>query len=111
MSRTTSILIAAVMLLTSAPVFAQDQVDNARSSQLSQESNFFVDDFRTDRGNLTCFDYFRFGSVQADFQPSLEQTVPGASITFSGTVTNNNDYPLVDGTLYVKIFKQDNRFD
>jgi hypothetical protein len=58
-------------------------------------------------GNLACFDYYQFGSVQADLQTNLTQTVPGAIITFAGNVSNANRYPLVDGTLFVKIFKQD----
>lgn len=58
-------------------------------------------------GNIACFDYYQFGSVQADLQTDLEQTVPGATIAFSGKITNANDYPLVDGKLSVKIFKKD----
>lgn len=56
---------------------------------------------------LKCFDYYKFGSVQADLQPQVAQTIPGAKITFSGKVVNENNYPLLDGTLYVKIFKSD----
>ncbi|MEI9966607.1 MAG: hypothetical protein WDN67_03130 [Candidatus Moraniibacteriota bacterium] len=58
-------------------------------------------------GNVACFDYYRFGSVQADFESSLAQTVPGADIAFTGQVKNQNDYPLVNGTLYFKIFRRD----
>lgn len=58
-------------------------------------------------GNIECFDYYKFGSVQADLQPQLGQTVPGATLYFSGKIVNDNDYPLVDGKLSVKIFRQD----
>ncbi len=58
-------------------------------------------------GPLSCFDYYHFGSVQADLVPNLNQTVPGATLTFGGKVVNGNDYPLLDGSLYVKIFKKD----
>ena len=58
-------------------------------------------------GPLNCFDFYRFGSVQADLQPMVGQTVPGTSLTFVGSIKNANPYPLLDGTLYVKIFKRD----
>lgn len=56
---------------------------------------------------IDCFDYYTFGSVQVDLSATLQQTVPGVPMTFSGTVTNNNPYPVVDGQIYVKLFKRD----
>lgn len=58
-------------------------------------------------GAVDCFDYYTFGSVQVDVAPTLEQTIPGTAYTFTGKVTNNNAYPIVDGQVYVKIFKHD----
>jgi hypothetical protein len=58
-------------------------------------------------GAINCFDRYKFGSVQVDLSPSLEQTVPGASMTFSGTIKNVNPYPIVNGNVYVKIFRRD----
>jgi hypothetical protein len=60
-------------------------------------------------GPLNCFDYYHFGSVQADLQPTLAQTVPGATLTFTGKIINSNDYALLNGTLYVKIFRRDEK--
>ncbi len=54
---------------------------------------------------VNCFDYYRFGSVQVDAAPTLEQTIPGVPMTFVGSIKNENQYPIVDGTVYVKIFK------
>ncbi len=61
----------------------------------------------TATGNVSCFDYYQFGSVATSLEADLAQTVPGANITFSGTITNKNDYPVVDGNLFVKIFHTD----
>ena len=55
-------------------------------------------------GPLSCFDYYKFGSVHADLQPTVGQSVPSATMTFTGKMVNKNPYPLLDGTLYVKIF-------
>lgn len=59
-------------------------------------------------GTVNCFDYYHFGSVQVDLSTTLSQTVPGATIGFSGEIKNNNVYPIVDGQVYVKIFKVKN---
>ncbi|OGG58378.1 hypothetical protein A2765_05515 [Candidatus Kaiserbacteria bacterium RIFCSPHIGHO2_01_FULL_56_24] len=54
---------------------------------------------------VSCFDYYTFGSVQAKLSSSVGSTVSGTAITFSGQLVNGNPYPIVDGALYVKIFK------
>lgn len=54
---------------------------------------------------VSCFDYYKFGSVQVDLSAALSQTVPGVPMNFIGTVKNDNTYPIVDGRVYVKIFR------
>ncbi len=54
---------------------------------------------------VNCFDYYSFGSVQAHLTAPVTGTVSGSSITFSGTLENQNPYPIVDGALYVKVFR------
>ena len=59
--------------------------------------------------NLTpaeCFDYYQFQSVMVDITPALTQTVSGAQMKFDLVATNQNDYPIVDGSIYVKIFQK-----
>lgn len=56
-------------------------------------------------GTVSCFENYRFGSVQVNLTTSLKGTVSGAPIFFSGAIENENGYPIVDGALYVKIFK------
>jgi hypothetical protein len=55
---------------------------------------------------VNCFDYYHFGSVQVDVTPSVASTVSGVPITFNGTIKNANAYPVVDGSVYVKIFRE-----
>ncbi len=57
-------------------------------------------------GTVDCFDYYHFGSVQVDLPTTLTQTVPGATIGFPGEIKNANPYPIVNGQVYVKIFRQ-----
>lgn len=58
-------------------------------------------------GAVSCFDYYTFGSVQADLSPTLGQTLPGTPLTFVGKLKNANSYPIVDGQVWAKIFKKD----
>ena len=66
-------------------------------------------DFRvapTQPNTVDCFDYYHFGSVQVDVTPSVASAVSGVPITFTGKIKNANPYPIVDGSVYVKIFRQ-----
>src|SRR3989344_4986366 len=56
-------------------------------------------------GLANCFDYYHFGSVQAKLDANAQSTIAGGAVTFSGILENSNPYPVVDGTLYVKIFR------
>lgn len=56
-------------------------------------------------GVVNCFDYYHFQSVQTTINASASNIDAGTIINFSGTINNQNDYPIVSGTLYVKIFK------
>ncbi len=53
----------------------------------------------------SCFDMYSFGSIQADMTSQSSNVVSGMTMDFFGDIKNNNAYPIVEGTLYVKIFK------
>jgi hypothetical protein len=55
---------------------------------------------------VDCFDYYKFGSIQTDLSSSISNVSAGDYMEFSGSVINENNYPIVDGTLYVKIFRE-----
>ncbi len=82
-----------------APAFIENGVIEA-----SNEDEGFAD-VVVPPGTVSCFDYYTFGSVQARIRAEVSGTVSGAPITFSGNLVNSNPYPIVDGALYVKIFK------
>lgn len=58
-------------------------------------------------GSVNCFDDYKFGSVQVDLSPTLAQTIPGAPLTFTGKLKNDNSYPIIQGSVFVKIFKKE----
>ncbi|MFA7193537.1 MAG: hypothetical protein WC087_01315 [Candidatus Paceibacterota bacterium] len=53
----------------------------------------------------SCFDFYQFNSVEVNVITNVVSTVPGSTIAFSGNIVNKNNYPIVNGTVYVKIFK------
>ena len=85
------------------PLAASAQSADAAKTQVAGAPAQTVD--LAQGGLVNCFDYYHFGSVQARITPSVLTTVSGTPISFSGQLTNANPYPIVNGTLYVKIFK------
>ena len=100
MSRFLSLVFALVFVLSSlSPALAQTATSTPPPSLPDVAAT----------SPLNCFDYYTFGSVQADLVPQVAQTVPGALLTFTGEVKSTNPYPLLDGTLYVKIFHRNEK--
>lgn len=66
----------------------------------------FTESPQTLPGTVSCFDYYTFGSVQAVLTSSIETVVPGVPVEFSATIQNYNSYPVVGGSLVVKIFRE-----
>ena len=62
-------------------------------------------------GVVNCFDYYHFGSVQTQLTGQSFNYNPGDIINFKGPITNQNDYPIIDGALYIKIFRIRNAQD
>ena len=56
-------------------------------------------------GTVSCFDYYDFGSVFPAISTPVQSAVTGSTMTFDVDIENSNPYPVVDGTLYVKIFR------
>ncbi len=54
----------------------------------------------------SCFDYYQFGSVQVSIDAQLLSVAAGAPMALTAKVKNTNAYPVVDTTVYVKIFHQ-----
>lgn len=57
-------------------------------------------------GNTTesgCFDYYTFQSVQVSVGLDKGSYTPGDTAQFSGEVANENEHPVVDGNVFVRI--------
>lgn len=92
-------LFALAALLLPALAFAQTAPEPEALTSLSAEEQF-------PQGAVSCFDDYRFGSVQVEFDSATHTTVSGATLTFAGRAVNENQYPVLDGAVYVKIFRK-----
>lgn len=52
-----------------------------------------------------CFNYYKFQSVVIDLQPAKKIYKAGEKAVFNGSVLNKNTYPVVDGTLVLRLSK------
>src|SRR3989344_423580 len=95
--QTLSVALVALFVLAVAPIFALAQ------SEAVDELG--VPAVTVPAGTVSCFDYYTFGSVQANISAPVASAVSGTSIAFSGNLVNDNPYPIVDGALFVKVFK------
>lgn len=82
----------------------QEELD-AIFAEFSEELQVENENTPQQEGVSSCFDHYNFNSVQVNINPNVASTVPGSMIAFSGTAVNGNNYPIVNGTVYVKIFK------
>src|SRR3989344_1488169 len=53
-----------------------------------------------------CTDFYKSNSVKVDISPELTQTLGGSQMRFYLNIVNDNDYPVVDGSVWVRIFKK-----
>src|SRR3989344_151200 len=57
----------------------------------------------------SCFDYYKFQSVEIDLHAEKQAYKAGEGAKFLGSITNKNSYPLVGGTLVLRVSKFDPR--
>ncbi|MDO8512555.1 MAG: hypothetical protein Q7S57_04735 [bacterium] len=66
-----------------------------------------------DLARKECSDRYRFGSVVFSFDQTSNNQVtnPGEKLKVTGTVKNNNEYPLPDGQVLVRVLRQDTKVE
>src|SRR3989338_7881777 len=58
---------------------------------------------------VSCFDYYKFQSVEIDLHGEKQVYKAGEGAKFIGFLTNKNKYPLVGGSLVLRVSKFDPR--
>lgn len=59
----------------------------------------------------SCFDYYKFGSVYASLETKNYKNTSGTLANFYGEIKNDNNYPIVDGKLFVKIMRTNDSYE
>lgn len=54
----------------------------------------------------SCSDLIKPFSINVEINPELTQTLAGSQMRFFATVTNSNEFPIINGEVYVKIFQK-----
>ncbi len=92
-------------------VFEKIQQEDFDPESLSEEERMILKPIIPSspeiEGTVNCFDHYNFGSVQVVLEAQTASSVSGSQATFKGYIENNNDYPLVDGAVYIKVFRKD----
>ena len=95
-----------ISIILAGTTHAATTTENTSTNDI--EKNIFGTKSVSPGGTVKCFDYYHFGSVQVDASPiAITNIIPGKPITFKGKILNSNAYPVVNGQVYVKIFKKD----
>lgn len=83
-------------------VFAQDDEAAAEIPFTDDGFNVVIDD---GKDKIDCFDYYQFQSVQVSVGNNKGTYQSKETVKFSGELINKNDYPVVDGNVFVRIGK------
>lgn len=95
-----------LILFNASTIFAQEDT----SLGVFKTYNEFGD-LSPKTGDFSCFDQYRLGSVDVNIRSDIQSAIPGVPMTFTAIITNENNYPVVDGSLYLKVFRvQENIF-
>jgi len=96
-------LLCGILIIVFAFLIGRTHAIRAEENQPFSESR--------QAGLINCFQYYNFGSVDIRIDPSKYTYQPGEVMTFKGTLENKNNYPVVDGEVYVKIYRRDPGFE
>lgn len=85
-----------LFFLLSFTVFAQEEaIDQTSASKVSLPS-----------GTVDCFEVYEFMSVGVSLNANHNEVSTGTTLPVTATITNKNDYPMTDGTLFIKVYKE-----
>ncbi len=62
-------------------------------------------------GSVTdCFDYYKFQSVQVSAGTEKDSYGAGEVVKFNGSLINQNDYPVIDGYIFVRVSRYNDNY-
>lgn len=84
----------------------------AEMEKIREESGYndFVAGSDTLNKDPECFDYYTFQSVQVSIGTEKDLFEPGETVKLAGQVINENDYPVVDGNVFVRVSQRNGNY-
>ncbi len=83
----------------------ENPVIKAYSSQEKAAMNPFGKGAQED---VLCEGVYPLGLVDLNYKASVEKTVPGANVTFTGSIRNDNSFPITQGVFIARVYKKVN---
>ncbi len=94
-------VLASFFFLTSS-VFAHAPA-STQTLATTTSSTIVIPSQQIPKGLTSCSDVYRFGSATVSLAPSLSEVAQGAMVAFTGTIQNQNNYPIDDVTLCITV--------
>lgn len=89
---------------------AMPTLNEIKNNRIESGYNDFVEGSDIIDNGPECFDYYHFQSVQVSLGTDKDSYSPGEIIKVSGDIINENDYPVVDGNVFVRVSKSNENF-
>ncbi len=89
-------------------------VSVAKAEEVStQKSQRLIELFKDEKvpGSIDCSQFHDIRNVEMSILAKTQDVTPGVMVEISGEITNNNDYPIINGAVYVKVFRGDSFID
>jgi len=96
--------LAVVLSLIVTPLLALGEVLTDEISEEDELIEISIGEESSLTG-INCFDYYHFNSVEIELGLGQEVLMPDQKMIVSATLRNHNDYPLVDGGLFIQVFR------
>jgi hypothetical protein len=85
--------------------FAQTNGNPPLSSTTPSINLYGSTDIPKPDGLTSCDDYYRFGSTPVTLEGNLTEVGAGSDLAFTGTVENQNPYPISDASVWIKVLR------
>ncbi|MDP1884748.1 MAG: hypothetical protein Q8L10_05325 [Candidatus Moranbacteria bacterium] len=106
MSKTKLLLIFTLAIFGTAFFVVSAKRVSAESLPIEQpEDQSDIEANEHPEDEVGCFKYYKFQSVKIDVGTSTDKYYVGEYVTFDGSLINENNYPVVDGNIFVRIGK------
>ncbi len=101
-----------LFLLVSLIISAKISLAESTPTTASQDEGWSIGE--TVESPANCFDYYHFQSVQVSVEPNRLQPkspyLAGEKVVFSGEIINENNYPIFDGYVFVRISRKNKNY-